>query len=117
VTEHRCVYCDCPRLAAVREDVEQGSIVICGACGSLMVVDVNYDADPPAAFLRQPSQAESLDAHRDPDVKRFLDAYHVTVLEEAGQAKPKQKAKSLRSLKPGQEYTPGPLTIRGPDAR
>ncbi len=76
MNEHRCIYCDCERLASIREHVEEGSIVICGACASLMIVDVDYDEVGARAILRQPSAAESTAAHRDPEVKRFLDIYH-----------------------------------------
>jgi len=114
----RCIYCDCDRLTAVREDLDARPVIICGACGSLMLIDIGVGEDgDPCAVLRQPTQAESLEAHRDPDVKRFLDAFHIVTLEQAGAAKPKKQAKSLRSLKPGEEYSPGPITIKGPDAR
>jgi len=125
VTEHRCLYCGGERLTAAREDVERGSVVICGACSSLMIVDVRMAGRPghPALYgevepyLRRLTSEESRAAHADPEIRAILDAYLLATLEQAGATKPRKKARSLRSLRPGEEYTPGPMTIRGPDAR
>jgi len=132
VTEHRCLYCGCDRLTAAREDVELGSVIICGGCSSLMVVDVEMvegedmtleieHRSPTVplgrAYLRRLTSEESRAAHADPEIRAILDAYHLVTLEQAGATKPRKKARSLRSLRPGEEYTPGPITIRGPDAR
>jgi hypothetical protein len=108
---HECLYCGCDRLTSPDEPPGLASVIICGACASLMVVDVKlteeWDAGPPSRdpFLRRPTHAESLEAHRDPAVRRLLNLYAIVTLEGYGK---KRKALSSRPVE-----LP-PLTIPGP---
>jgi hypothetical protein len=72
-----------------------------------MVADL-IDGEP---GVRRPGAAERMEAHADPDVKRFLDQHRLVALDEAGVTKSKVKG----STRPKLTGLPSSLTWRGPD--
>lgn len=118
-----CIYCRCERLTSPDEPPGVGSAIICGACGSLMVLDVEAaevedlnleleDHSSPVipgwrAVLRRPTREEGDRLHKDPAVKRIVDAWSLAVLGGAGVTKSK-KPRSYRLPR---------ITLKGPDAK
>jgi hypothetical protein len=97
MTEHRCVYCNGDRLMSPHESsLERGSVVICGRCGSPMIVDVRLPWEDPESpdskepFLRRPTDEESKAMRQDPAVVAALDAYNLVTLEQATKSKKKR---------------------------
>lgn len=78
---------------APREPVHTGSVVVCGACCGLMVVDVNLTGESVAgvepwdAYLRRPTIDERRAAHKDELVKRAIDEYNRILLTKNKRAK------------------------------
>lgn len=108
-----CVFCGCDRLAALYEPLELGAVIICGRCASLHILVGPGDAPSLRTLTRQ----ESFEAHQDPMVQVFLDAYRSVDVEErfkAGAKKPDAKAP-----RPDQRVRHGDivrLEARGPGA-
>ena len=71
--KHRCLFCNGDRLMSPREPVEKGSMIICGACCGLMVLDVLGNGVP---RLRQPTIDERRAALKDDAVNRAIDEYN-----------------------------------------
>ena len=114
----RCVFCGFGSLGAVREPIEHGTPVVCGGCGGLMVVDVVDVDDVPMARLRKPASLEGAELHRDPDVRRFLDAFAIETVERAAEGVRKSKVKGKVRLRSGDAPTElPPMTAHGPDWR
>lgn len=80
---------------------------MCGACGSLSVVDVRFDDehDRWVPEIRRPTTDEREAFHRDEQVKSFLDAYHRETVRRMGSAKVKGTPAPLHRLETGAVVT------------
>ncbi len=102
-----CAHCGCDRLASTTEQLlHPGDPLVCGACGSLSILDAHEVDGGWVAKSRRPRPDEARFWRLDPDVARILDAYHVSVLEGTG-SKPKSAARKFKAK----------FTWKGPDAR
>ncbi len=100
-----CVFCACPALTSpAGENPDLGDPVICGGCGSLMVIDFTLDDEgAPVGIVRRPTREESVELRQRPEVAEMLKLFNVAIIEDAARPKPKQVIR------------PGRLEAFGPD--
>jgi hypothetical protein len=116
-----CLFCGCEQLSSPDDPPGLGSIIICGNCCALHVLDAamhSWDlVDTWVPFLRRLTQLERLEVLHDAKVKAFLDAFQLASIEDRMKAN-KDKGKPLSPV--GRKIRHGDLLrfeAKGPDAR
>lgn len=93
---NRCIFCTGDRLMAPHEPVTVGSIVICGGCCGLQIVDAK-GTEP---FLRRPTIDERREAMRDPAVQNAVDEYNKLLFTKNKSGKAPRQAPVMRAYGP-----------------
>jgi len=122
-----CIFCRCERLTSTSDEPGLGDPIICGQCGSLMVLGyeeelfVDGDGAPTGGFaihplLRTPTRDESIELRQRDDVAALLAAYATVSIEgafaEASDARQKAVPRRVRRKA---ERMSKPITLYGPD--
>ena len=113
-----CLYCGLNVLGTPDNPPEVGSVVFCGGCAGIHLLDVVEMLDDLVPCIEKPTPAERLELLKRPDVQAVRDAYQLDQME-ARMSRASRKDRRPSAPRTAGKVRPGlnRLEAKGPDAR